>query len=174
MSEAVNLLQRAETYKENTKEIKKRIIVCAGTGCIAGGALKVIDRFEAVIKEKSLPVALDIHKHEDGYQVTGSGCQGFCQMGPVVTIQPEGVMYCRVTPEDVEEIVEKTVLADGIVDRLVYTHKPDQKAYPVKIEMPFFRDQHPVVLKKVGNIDPTDINEYIAWAATYRRRRPPR
>ena len=44
----------------------------------------------------------------------------------------------------------------------MYTHKPDQKAYPVKNEMPFYRDQHHVVLKKVGNIDPTDINEYIA------------
>ena len=55
MSEAVNLLQRAETYKENTKELKKRIIVCAGTGCIAGGALKVIDRFEKVIQAKNLP-----------------------------------------------------------------------------------------------------------------------
>ncbi|HRX09390.1 MAG TPA: NADH-ubiquinone oxidoreductase-F iron-sulfur binding region domain-containing protein [Candidatus Limiplasma sp.] len=162
MSEAVNLLKRAETYKENVKDIKKRIVVCAGTGCIAGGALKVIDKFEEVIKAKGLNVAMTINKHEDGYQVSGSGCQGFCQMGPVLTILPENIMYCKVTPEDVEEILEKTILGDTLIDRLVYTHKPDQKSYPKKAEMPFYRKQSPVVLKKCGSIDPTDINEYIA------------
>ncbi len=162
MSEAVNLVKRAQDYKDNTKDIQKRIVVCAGTGCIAGGALQVIDKFEELIKAKGLPVALTINKHEDGYQVTGSGCQGFCQMGPVVTILPENIMYCKVTPEDVAEIIEKTVLGDALVDRLVYTHKPDKTAYPKKSEMPFYKGQHHVVLKKVGNIDPTDINEYIA------------
>ncbi|MBN1777996.1 MAG: 4Fe-4S binding protein [Clostridiales bacterium] len=162
MSEAVDLKARAKAYQENTRDIKKRVVVCAGTGCIAGGALKVIDKFEAVIREKGLSVALTINKHEDGYQVTGSGCQGFCQMGPVVTIHPDNIMYCKVAPEDVEEIVEKSVLKDGIVDRLAYTHKPDGKAYPKKDEIPFYRDQHHVVLQKCGNIDPSDINEYIA------------
>ncbi len=162
MSEAVNLKERAEAYKENTKDVKKRVVVCAGTGCIAGGALHVIDAFEAALKEKNLPVALTINKHEDGYQVSGSGCQGFCQMGPVVTILPENIMYCKVTPDDVNEIIEKTILKDELVDRLVYTHKPDKKAYPKKAEMPFYRAQRPVVLKKCGSIDPTDINEYIA------------
>ena len=162
MSEAVNLVKRGETYKENVKDIKKRIVVCAGTGCIAGGALKVIDKFEEVIKARGLNVAMTINKHEDGYQVSGSGCQGFCQMGPVLTILPENIMYCKVTPDDVEEILEKTILGDTLVDRLVYTHKPDQKSYPKKAEMPFYRKQSPVVLKKCGNIDPTDINEYIA------------
>ena len=79
MSEAVNLVKRGETYKENVKDIKKRIVVCAGTGCIAGGALKVIDKFEEVIKARGLNVAMTINKHEDGYQVSGSGCQGFCR-----------------------------------------------------------------------------------------------
>ena len=162
MSETVNLKQVAQEYKENTKDVQKRILVCAGTGCIAGGALDVIAKFEEVIKEKGLSVALEINKHEDGYHVSGSGCQGFCQMGPVVTIKPEEIMYCKVTPEDVEDIVNETILNDKLVDRLVYTHKPDQKAYPKKQEMPFYRSQSHLVLKKCGNIDPTDINEYIS------------
>jgi len=162
MSEAVNLKARAKAYKENTKDIKKRIIVCAGTGCIAGGALKVIDKFEEVIKARGLSVAMTINKHEDGYQVSGSGCQGFCQMGPVVTIHPDKIMYCKVTPADVEEILEESVLKDNIIDRLVYTQKTTGKSYPKKEEMPFFKNQTHLVLKKVGDIDPTDINEYIA------------
>ena len=111
MSEAVNLKERAKAYQENTKDIKKRIVVCAGTGCIAGGALKIIERFEELIKDKGLNVALVIDKHEDGYHLSGSGCQGFCQMGPLVTIQPDQIMYCKVTPEDVDEIIQESVLA---------------------------------------------------------------
>jgi len=162
MSEAINLQERAQTYKENTKDIKKRIIVCAGTGCIAGGALKVIARFEELFKAKGLDVAMTIDKHEDGYHVSGSGCQGFCQIGPLVTIYPEKIMYCKVTPGDVEEIIEQSILKDTIVDRLVYRQKSDNKAYPKKDEIPFYKKQHHMVLGKVGNIDPTDINEYIA------------
>jgi NADH-quinone oxidoreductase subunit F len=162
MSEAINLQERAQTYKENTKDIKKRIIVCAGTGCIAGGALKVIARFEELFKAKGLDVAMTIDKHEDGYHVSGSGCQGFCQIGPLVTIYPEKIMYCKVTPGDVEEIIEQSVLKDTIVDRLVYRQKSDNKAYPKKDEIPFYKKQHHMVLRKVGNIDPTDINEYIS------------
>ncbi len=162
MSDAVNLKQRAETYRENTKDLKKRIIVCAGTGCIAGGALKVIARFEELIKAMGLDVALTIDKHEDGYQVSGSGCQGFCQMGPLVTIHPDKIMYCKIEPGDVEEIIKESVLKDNIIDRLVYKAKPGNKAYPRKEEMTFFKNQRHMVLRKVGNIDPTDINEYIA------------
>ncbi|MBN1777388.1 MAG: 4Fe-4S binding protein [Clostridiales bacterium] len=162
MSETVNLKQRADEYRENTRDLKKRIIVCAGTGCIAGGALKVIARFEELIKEKGLNVALTIDKHEDGYQVSGSGCQGFCQMGPLVTIHPDKIMYCKVEPGDVEEIISESVLQDNVIDRLVYKAKPGNKAYPKKDDMPFFKNQNHMVLRKVGNIDPTDINEYIA------------
>ena len=162
MSETVNLKQRAKAYKENTKDVRKRIVVCAGTGCIAGGALKIIARFEELIKEKGLDVALVIDKHEDGYHLTGSGCQGFCQMGPLVTIQPDQIMYCKVTPDDVEEIILKSVLQDNVVDRLVYKRKPDNKAYPRKNKVPFFENQRHMVLQKVGVIDPTDINEYIS------------
>ncbi len=162
MSETVNLQARAAAYQENTKDIQKRIIVCAGTGCMAGGAMKIIARFEELIKAKGLHVALVIDKHEDGIQVSGSGCQGFCQMGPLVTIYPEKIMYCKVKPDDVEEIIETSVLGDGIVDRLVFKHKSTGKTYPHKDEMPFYKNQHRMVLAKCGNIDPGDINEYIA------------
>lgn len=162
MSEAINLKQRAAEYQENTKDIKKRIIVCAGTGCMAGGAMKIIERFEEIIQSRGLNVALVIDKHEDGYQISGSGCQGFCQMGPLVTIYPDKLMYCKVKPDDVEEIIEKSVLADDVIDRLVFTHKATDKSYPKKDEMPFYKNQHRMVLAKCGNIDPNDINEYIA------------
>ncbi len=162
MSEAVHLQQRAETYLKNTKDIKKRIIVCAGTGCMAGGAMKIIARFEELIEARGLRVALVIDKHEDGYHVSGSGCQGFCQMGPLVTIYPGKTMYCKVKPEDVEEIIEKSVLADDVVERLVYTLKTSGKTYPHKDDVPFYKNQHRMVLEKCGNIDPADINEYIS------------
>ena len=162
MSEAVNLKERAKAYQENTRDIRKRIVVCAGTGCIAGGALKIIERFEELIKEKGLNVALVIDKHEDGYHLSGSGCQGFCQMGPLVTIQPDQIMYCKVTPEDVEEIILESVLGDSVIDRLVYQQKPGNKTHAKKGSVPFFKNQHHMVLQKVGVIDPTDINEYIS------------
>ena len=139
------------------------ILICAGTGCIAGGAMKIYDNLKTECEKRGLPVYVGL-KHdtdaEKSLHVKMSGCHGFCEMGPLVHIEPMGVMYIHVKPEDCHEILEKTVLGGEIIDRLVY--HLDGVAYPRQEDIPFYKKQHRVVLENCGSSDAEDIEEYIA------------
>ena len=139
------------------------VLICAGTGCIAGGALKIYDNIKAECEKRDLTVYVGL-KHdtdeEKSLHVKMSGCHGFCEMGPLVHIEPLGVMYIHVKPEDCHEIIEKTVLGGEIIDRLVY--HLDGVAYPRQEDIPFYKRQHRVVLENCGRSDAEDIEEYIA------------
>ena len=139
------------------------ILICAGTGCIAGGAMKIYDNLKTECEKRGLPVYVGL-KHdtdaEKSLHVKMSGCHGFCEMGPLVHIEPMGVMYIHVKPEDCHEILEKTVLGGEIIDRLVY--HLDGVAYPRQEDIPFYKKQHRVVLENCGTTDAEDIDEYIA------------
>ena len=116
-----NLDRIAENYKNGRAGLKRRVIVCAGTGCIANGSLKVFAALKRIASERGLDVAIEL-KGEEKHDVllSKSGCQGFCQVGPLVTIEPEGILYTHVKPEDAEEIVHSTLLNGKTVDRLLY------------------------------------------------------
>jgi len=139
------------------------VLICAGTGCIAGGAMKIHDNFKALCEERGLPVYVGLKHHneeEKSLHIKMSGCNGFCEMGPLVHIEPMGILYIHVKPEDCEEILEKTVLGGEIIDRLVY--KLDGVAYPRQEDIPFYKRQHRVVLENCGTSDAEDIEEYIS------------
>ena len=139
------------------------VLICAGTGCIAGGAMKIYDNIKAECEKRGLQVYVGL-KHdtdeEKSLHVKMSGCHGFCEMGPLVHIEPMGIMYIHVKPEDCHEILEKTVLGGEIIDRLVY--HLDGVAYPRQEDIPFYKKQHRVVLENCGTSDAEDIEEYIA------------
>jgi len=152
-------------YIEKSKVVKRRIIVCAGTGCIANGSGKVFNKFESYIKEKGLDLILDLsfEKHSnDVVHLTESGCQGFCQMGPLVDIEPDGILYVGVKENDVVEIVNETLLNNKLVDRLLYADPKTHEHCKGHKEINFYAKQHRFVLKQCGMVDPNDINEYIA------------
>ena len=139
------------------------VLICAGTGCIAGGAMKIYENIKAECESRGLAVYVGL-KHdtdeEKSLHVKMSGCHGFCEMGPLVHIEPMGVMYIHVKPEDCHEILEKTVLGGEVIDRLVY--HLDGVAYPRQEDIPFYKKQHRVVLENCGSSDAEDIEEYIA------------
>ena len=139
------------------------VLICAGTGCIAGGAMKIYDNIKAECEKRGLQVYVGL-KHdtdeEKSLHVKMSGCHGYCEMGPLVHIEPMGIMYIHVKPEDCHEIIEKTVLGGEIIDRLVY--HLDGVAYPRQEDIPFYKKQHRVVLENCGRSDAEDIEEYIA------------
>ena len=139
------------------------VLICAGTGCIAGGAMKIYENLKAECESRGLPVYIGLKHHTDeekSLHVKMSGCHGFCEMGPLVHIEPMGIMYIHVTPEDCREILERTVLGGEIIDRLVY--HLDGVAYPRQADIPFYKKQHRVVLENCGSSDAEDIEEYIA------------
>jgi len=147
-------------------QVDRRVVICAGTGCVAGGALKVHDEFVARIAEAGLSVTTclqtesGIPSHHDVY-VSGSGCQGFCQMGPLVTIEPDGILYTRVKPADVAEIVATTLQGGGAVERLLYRDPATGQSCRGTRDIAFYGRQRRTVLKLCGRIDPDDIREYI-------------
>ena len=139
------------------------VLICAGTGCIAGGAMKIYENLKAECESRGLPVYIGLKHHPDeekSLHVKMSGCHGFCEMGPLVHIEPMGIMYIHVKPEDCHEILERTVLGGEIIDRLVYTL--DGVEYPKQEDIPFYKKQHRVVLANCGKSDAEDMEEYIA------------
>jgi NADH-quinone oxidoreductase subunit F len=156
------LEQRQAEYLNNEKSVIKRIIICAGTACIANGALKVYDEFVRVLTEKGVNAKVSLKDDKDGILLSGSGCQGFGQMGPLVTIYPENTIYCKVQASDVTEIVETTVLGNEPVTRLLYHQPGTGETFRSTDEIPFYKNQFRFVLKGCGHVDPADIDEYIA------------
>jgi len=155
----------ARQYAAVSQPITRRVIVCAGTGCMAGGALRVHRALVEQIAAAGLPVTTELKPEESstpaGLHVSKSGCQGFCQMGPLVTIEPDHILYTRVTPEDVAEIVEATLLGNRLVERLLYVDPSTGQACRGQTEIPFYVRQQRTVLAECGRLDPEDIREYI-------------
>ncbi len=160
---AVNLEEIAQQYAERTQSIAGKIIVCAGTGCIANGSKAVYDRFVEELKERNITAYVDVQfaEEEPGFHLSISGCQGFCQMGPLVTILPENIFYTKVRTSDVPLIVEETVINKRVVERLLYKNPKDKKVCTKISEIPFYTQQQRVVLEQCGSVNPEDICEYI-------------
>lgn len=150
-------------YKKSLDAQKKKILVCAGTGCVAGGALDIYSELIKLIEENGAECSVSLEKepHDDSIGIKKSGCHGFCEMGPLVRIEPEGWLYIKVKPEDCAEIVKETILGGRVIDRLVY--KKDGQIYPTQAEIPFYKKQTRLVLDHCGHIDATSIKEYLAF-----------
>ena len=159
---SIDLQSIAASFNEQISKHQFRIMICAGTGCMANGSMEVYERFLEVVGERGLSVSVQMDRTESDVVMSCSGCQGFCQRGPLVTIYPEGIFYTKVKPEDVEEIVDETLVGGRIVERLLVTD-PETKAHIRHVhEVPFYTRQHRVVLAGCGHIDARDINDYIA------------
>jgi NADH-quinone oxidoreductase subunit F len=161
-------LQKTRAALEKSlKREKKKVLVCAGTGCISSGSLAIHSRLAALLKERNIPYAVELVAegekggiHGDFVGIKKSGCHGFCEMGPLVLIEPEGCLYTKVQPGDCEEIIETTIVGKKIIDRLVY--QKNGVSYPRREEIPFYKKQTRVVLEQCGRINAESIDEYIA------------
>ena len=142
---------------------KKKIYVCAGTGCVAGGSLEIYERLKELLEEKRVPCELELtfEREEERVGLKQSGCHGFCEMGPLLRIEPSELLYLRVSLDDCEEIVERSIIRDEIIDRLIY--QKDDIRYPKQNEIPFYSHQKRVVLEDCGQIDAESVEEYIAY-----------
>lgn len=141
----------------------RRVILCAGTGCMANGAMKVFERFREEMDRAGLHVVLELRPEagDRDVRLSKSGCQGFCQMGPLVSVVPDGILYTKVRAEDVPEIVEQTLVGGQVVDRLLYKDPATRKACRGLEDNPFYARQDRRVLRECGFLDPEDIHEFI-------------
>ncbi|MCC6636709.1 MAG: 4Fe-4S binding protein [Ignavibacteriaceae bacterium] len=163
MNSVLDLNAIKTDYQNRAKNVTRRIIICAGTGCMASGALKISNEFKRISTLMGVQVETELKKEETSYNLlTGSGCQGFCQMGPLVTIEPEGIFYVKVKPEDVSEIITETVLSGKPVERLLYKGNISGKSCKTQHDINFYKKQTRKILADCGNINPEDIEEYIS------------
>lgn len=158
-------IDELRAYREQCKALlaqeSKKIIICGGAGCVSKGANKVYDKLIALMKEKNLNFTVKLEKcTEDNIRVTKSGCHGFCEVGPLVRIEPQGWLYIQVKEQDCEEIIEKTMLKGECLDRLCYTE--NGVVYQEKKEVPFYKKQTRVSLDNCDKIDATSLEEYLA------------
>ena len=156
-------LQNArEHYKTAQEAQRKKILVCAGTGCVAGGSLEIHAELVRLIEARGIACAVSLEKepHDDSIGVKKSGCHGFCEMGPLVRIEPTGWLYIKVKLEDCAEIIEQSIVGNTVVDRLTY--RKNGEHYPTQEEIPFYKKQTRLVLEHCGHIDATSLQEYLS------------
>ncbi len=155
-----DLISIANTFKNSLEKQSKKVLVCAGTGCLAGGSLAIYERIKDLVKENGLLVDVDLLKEEEGIGVKKSGCHGFCEAGPLIRIEPYNYLYLHVKLEDCEDIVNQTLINGNPVERLMY--KSNDNLYKTQEEIPFYQKQTRVVLGNCGNMDAENIQEYIS------------
>ena len=163
-STAIKTLQELEDLRkhllERSKAVDVTIATCCGTGCVAKGALEVLDALRQEAGE---------------YQAVGTlkvlgkttGCHGLCELGPIVVVQPHGCFYTNVKAGDVPEIFARTVQHGEVVERLLYRDPVTHRRAIHAEDIPFYKKQKRIVLSHNGVLDATDISDYVA-AGGYR------
>ena len=136
------------------KQYRSHLLVCAGTGCVSSGSFKIKEALEKEIKKRRL---------QDEVQVIATGCNGFCERGPIVMVQPDGIFYQLLKIEDVPRLVEEHLLKGRPVKKLMYVPPAEDKPVPKMKDIEFFKHQRLIVLRNRGRIDPEKIDEYIAF-----------
>ncbi|MBU1171162.1 MAG: FAD-dependent oxidoreductase [Proteobacteria bacterium] len=130
---------------------KTRLLVCM-TGCRAYGAADVLGALKQEVERQGLVGAVEIRS---------TGCHGFCAKAPVVAIEPLGIQYQEVSPDDAPDIVRLTIKENRLIDRLAYRDtKTDHPVFHKNL-IPFYKHQTRRILANCGRIDPTQVDHYI-------------
>ncbi len=197
INSAETLNQVCQIGKLKIDGCKCRILICAGTGCLAGGSEEIYEEMCRLAADDSdveidfkpeIPCAgLPGHRLEteaeaaaekiaaareaakaggmsmgdiEDFTIRKSGCHGFCEMGPLMRIEPLGILYTKVAVDDCKAIFERTVKGGEIIRELLY--KQDGIEYARQEDIPFYKKQSRIVLENCGQIDAENIEEYIA------------
>lgn len=133
---------------------RAHVLVCCGTGCTSSNSQQIIDQFDQLLPANNIDKEVKVVK---------TGCFGLCAEGPIVVVYPEGVMYYRVDPKDVAEIVSEHLVKGRHVERLMIPHPESTKTdMHSSTESDFFKKQLRIALRNCGAINPEEIDEYIA------------
>ena len=132
---------------------KPCLTLCSGSACHATGSGKVAAAIAREIEQQGADVEVDFRR---------TGCHGFCEKGPIVVVYPEGICYLQVKPEDIAEIIAKTVKEKQVIERLLYVDPNSGEKVVHEEEIPFYKHQERLVLGANLKIDPTSLEDYLA------------
>lgn len=149
----VALKRAADAGAYLADDAKREIRICAGTACHASGRVALREAVQKALADRGLT---------DTVAVVETGCHGFCEQGPILVLRPQGIFYPRLKPKDVEEIIDTSVVSDGIVERLLYKDPATGAAIAHESDIPFYALQRRIVLGLNGKIDPYSLDDYLA------------
>lgn len=147
------LTSKIEKAKEKHRGSKRKICVCCGAGCISSGSEEVLRKLQDEIKERGL---------ENEYEIIPTGCMGPCNQGPLVKDLSENVIYQKVDCENISEVVKSQLIKKEPIESMLLFSDFREKPFVKADEDPFFKKQLKIVLKHCGDINPEDIDEYLA------------
>jgi len=130
------------------------LLVCAGTGCVSCDSFKVKEALEKEIKKRKL---------DEEVLIIATGCNGFCERGPILMVHPDGIFYQQLKVKDIPYLVEEHILKGRPVKKFMYVPPADKQPVPKMKDIEFFKHQRLIVLRNRGRIDPEKIEEYIAF-----------
>lgn len=134
---------------------EKTIYVCQGTGCVSNRSIPVYNALKEEIKKRGI----------GGVKVDFTGCHGFCEKGPLVVIEPEGVLYTLVKPHHASEIIETHIVKGELLKSLLYIDPATKKEIPLYRDIGFYRGQLRLILRNCGKINPENIEDALRTGA---------
>jgi NADH-quinone oxidoreductase subunit F len=141
-----------DDYSQAYKQSSEIIQVCTGGGCIACGSLNLHSELKNKLEERGIA---------DKFKTLPVGCMGPCSKGPVLLMKKAGVFYENVQIADIDELIDQQLLNNNPVERLLNHSDEDGKPIPQMKDIKLFNRQKKIVLRRCGNIDPTNIDDYI-------------
>jgi NADP-reducing hydrogenase subunit HndC len=132
---------------------KQCITLCSGSACHASGSGEVAAKLAEEIEKQGLSGEVEIRR---------TGCHGFCERGPIVVIHPEEICYFQLSPEDIPEIISKTIKEKEVIERLLYDDPATNQKIINESKIPFYKHQERLVFGSNGSIDPKSIDDYLA------------
>jgi NADH-quinone oxidoreductase subunit F len=145
-------------FEKEAGQYERTLLFCSGSGCVSSNCVEVRD---ALITE------LDKAGLAEKVKLSLTGCIGICEVGPRLTVMPDGVFYCRLKPEDMKKIVKKHLVDNEVVEEFCYTDHETGKKVPQMQDINFFKGQSKTVLRDCGMISHKSMEEFIAHDGYY-------
>ena len=155
----IDIKKEQEKAQELVNQQGLRVLVCAGTGCVANGSLEVIKRFE------ELGVTVGKLTDNDKMTIVPTGCHGFCEQGVLVCIPQLNTTYVKVQLADVDEIVESHIKNGQAVERLLYVDPQTKQHIQSQKNINFYNKQTRTALKNCGKMNAECLDEAVAAGA---------
>ena len=152
---------------DGKQKLQRRIVVCAGTGCVAGGAFEIYDELKAQLADEKLGIVTELQsclhdKTDSATHISPSGCHGFCQVGPLVHVLPDDILYERVKIKNVPDIVGTLVHQNPVNEKLLYRDPTTKERCKGRNDIAFYAKQERIALVNCGLVDPESLEDYLA------------
>lgn len=152
INSAADLDHIKERFRKESEKYDRTLLFCSGSGCVSSNCIEVREALISELEEAGL---------SDSVKLSTTGCIGICEVGPRMTVMPEGIFYCKLKPEDMKKIVKNHLVENQVCEEFCYTDSETGKKVPQMKDIAFFKGQKKTVLRDCGMISHKSIEEYI-------------